>query len=167
MNSLLLGLPPCFLCGVLKPLSFAKYWLPVIACMALIFSGSGDTLSVQHTSRILAPLIHWLFPSMPQETAGQMVIVIRKCGHMTEFGLLALLIWRALLKPTRPQPTPWRWADARLVFELTVLYAATDELHQSFVPSRQGAIRDVFVDVAGAGTALLLLWAIGRWRKKW
>jgi VanZ family protein len=152
---------------VSRPLSFAKYWLPVIACMALIFSGSGDVLSVPHTSRILGPLIHWLFPSMPEETMSRMIVVIRKGGHMAEFGLLAWLVWRALRKPVRNDIRPWRWFEAGRAFGIAAFYAISDELHQSLVPSRQGAVRDVLVDAAGAATALLLLLVIGRWRKKW
>lgn len=156
-----------FLSGVSKRRLFVIYWLPVIVCMAVIFGGSGDTLSVQHTSRIIGPLLHWLFPNINPELADRIILFVRKCGHLSEFGLLALLLWRALVKPALHRPLGWHWADARLAFLLAVLYASSDEFHQCFVPSREGAVRDVIVDTIGATAALFLLWFVGRWRKWW
>lgn len=141
---------------------FARYWLPVVVWMLIIFSGSSDALSVQHTSRILGPLIQWFFPSMPQEKVAVVIFCIRKCAHAFEFAVLALLMWRALVKPSKTNRPAWRWADARLAFFLTSAYAVSDELHQRFVASRQGAVRDVLIDVAGAAGALLLLWLLSR-----
>ncbi len=46
-----------------------------------------------------------------------------------------------------------------LAFLSTVLYAVTDEFHQSFVPGRSCELRDVLIDSSGA-LALLLLWAL-------
>jgi len=52
--------------------------------------------------------------------------LVRKAGHMGVFGILALLLWRALAGTTAWR-RPWAWALA-----VTVLYAATDEIHQGF-----------------------------------
>jgi len=46
-------------------------------------------------------------------------------------------------------------------------YAASDEFHQLFVPSREASVLDVLIDTAGAVFALLLIWFIGRWRRRW
>lgn len=148
-------------------LSFARYWLPVILWMILIFSGSGDALSVQRTSRIIGPIIHWLFPNMPPQKAEALIITLRKCGHGIEFGLLSLLLWRALVKPSKKNKPAWCWADTRLAFLLTALYAVSDEVHQSFITTRQGSFRDVIIDCIGAAVALLLLWLFGRVVKRW
>jgi VanZ family protein len=147
--------------------SFLKYWLPVVAWMGLIFSASSDLGKSEHSSRILGPLLRWLFPQMPAETVEAIVLGIRKTAHMAEYGLLALLVWRALRKPTRSDPRPWNWKQAGVALGWAIAYAASDELHQAFVPSRQGQYTDVLFDATGAALGVLGLWLFGRWRKRW
>ena len=132
--------------------------------MAIIFSASSDTRSFTHSSRIIAPLVRWFFPHISEHNLDAIVFGARKCAHATVYGILALLFWRALHKPAKTGQN-WSWAQARLVLILSALYAATDELHQSFVPSRQASVWDVLLDTAGAGLALVLLWLTGLWRK--
>jgi len=124
-------------------------------------------MSFQRSSRILAPIIRWLFPHLPEETVSGIVFIIRKCAHLTEYAVLALLLWRAFRKPVRHDPRPWRWADARLAILCVGLYAASDEFHQLFVPHREGKVGDVLIDTSGGVAALLLLWAIGRLSRQW
>jgi VanZ family protein len=157
----------CFHPGVFQQRVFAKYWLPILLWMLLIYSGSGNLLSSQQTSRLLKPLMHWLFPSLPEASVDRAVGVIRKGGHVAEYAVLALLFWRARRRPTTSEARPWVWRDASWAFALAVAYAATDELHQAFVPSRTGSGWDVLLDASGAAAALLLLWGIGRWQKWW
>ena len=135
--------------------------------MALIFCASGDVLSHQRTSRFLGPLLYWLLPFLSQASLDVIEFCVRKTGHLTEYGVLALLLWRAMRKPVQRDLRPWSWHIARLAWLGTILYAATDELHQLFVPTRQSMVEDVGIDALGAGLALLLLWTIGRWRKHW
>lgn len=152
---------------MLKFRLFFKYWLPVLIWMALIFSASSDANSFEHSSRIIAPLLHWLFPQMPDDTMYLIVLVVRKCAHLTEYAVFALLLWRALRKPVKNDPRPWIWREARLVLLIVALYAASDEFHQIFVPTRTAQVSDVFIDTAGGAASLLALWIIGRWRKHW
>jgi VanZ family protein len=133
----------------------------------VIFSASSDTLSSQHSSRILAPLIHWFFPNVSEHTVSEIVFFIRKCAHLTEYAVLALLLWRGLRKPVRKDPRPWRWADAGLAILFVALYAASDEIHQVFVPNREGRVADVLIDTSGAVAGMFLLWAIGRFSRQW
>lgn len=79
--------------------------------------------------------------------------VLRKLAHMVEFGLLWWLWWRAL---GRRNPL------AAVVIALG--YAASDELHQSFVDGRVGSPVDWAVDAAGVGVAGLLVVARERIR---
>lgn len=146
---------------------FLKYWLPVLMWMALIFSASSDTRSFTRSSRILGPLLQWLFPQMPEDTVNLIVLILRKGAHLTEYAVLAMLCWRALRKPAKPDARPWNWREARLVLLLIALYAASDEFHQLFVASRDATVRDVLIDTAGGAAGLLALWRIGRWRKHW
>jgi len=155
------------LCAVSKLRVFVKYWLVIVLWFALIFVASGDTKSAQRSSRIIGPLMHWLFPEMPEETIGLVVLFARKCAHLTVYSVLALLYWRAFRKPVKNDTRPWSWTEARNAVIGVVLYAITDELHQAFVPTRQGSVLDVFIDTAGGAMGLLALWAYGRMRKKW
>lgn len=135
--------------------------------MVLIFSASGDQASLSHSSRIVEPIVRWLFPHLSDEAVRAVVLVARKCAHLAEYAVLALLLWRAVRKPSRGDTRPWRWSQAGLALALTVLYAATDELHQLCVPSRQGSIWDVLLDSLGGAIALLGLWAVCRLRQRW
>jgi VanZ family protein len=146
---------------------FVKYWLPIVLWFALIFVASGDTKSSQRSSRIIGPLLRWLFPEMSEDTIGLAVLLVRKCAHLTVYGVLALLYWRAFRRPVKDDSRPWSWIEARNALIGVVIYAITDEVHQAFVPSRQGSVMDVFIDTVGGAMGLLAFWAYGRWRKKW
>jgi VanZ family protein len=134
--------------------------------MILIFSASADTKSSSRSSRILEPLIHWLLPQLQPDKIWPVVLFFRKCAHLTVYAVLALLLWRAL-RAFSAQTTGWSWRVARNAWFCVVLYASTDEIHQVFVPNRQGSAWDVLIDSTGGAIALLLLYALGRWRKWW
>jgi VanZ family protein len=75
--------------------------------------------------------------------------IINKGGHMIGYGILALAFWRVFEFRSN------RWWIAWL---LAVLYALTDEFHQSFVPGRHPMLFDaLFFDNFGA---LIALWLI-------
>jgi VanZ family protein len=144
---------------------FLKYWLPVLAWMTLIFSGSGDSHSAAHSSRIIVPLMRWLFPDITQEHLDLVVLLVRKCAHLTEYAVLAWLFWRAVRQPLKHDARPWsgRLAVGAILF--VALYAASDEWHQTFVPSREGCVRDVVIDTTGAVLGMFGLWVWFRWRQ--
>ena len=146
--------------------SFYKYWLPVLIWMAIIFSASGDTQSYQHSSRIIGPFLHWLFPAMSETNVNHVVTFARKCAHLTEYAILAFLFWRAIRQPSKANPRPWSWPQAGAAVAFVALYAATDEFHQSFVPSREASGRDVLIDTTGAALGMLVLWLILDWRQR-
>lgn len=150
-----------------KTRNFALYWLPVILWMVLIFGFSSDSGSFQHSSRIIEPVLQWLFPWMGEAARHEIVFLARKCAHLTEYAVLALLVWRLIRKPTRTDTRPWSWRQAGQALLVTACYAATDEFHQLFVPTREGCVRDVIIDTCGGAAALGLLWLLGRWRKNW
>ena len=135
--------------------------------MSVIFLGSSDSHSYQHSSRLFEPLLHWLFPHMTQAHIEAIHHLFRKCGHLTEYAVLAILLWRAVRKPIRRDPRPWSWREAMIAVLIVFLYASTDEFHQMFVPGRTPLISDVFIDTSGAIAGMILLWAVGRWRAWW
>ena len=146
--------------------SFVKYWLPVLIWMAVIFSASGDTKSAQRSSRLIEPFIRWFFPNLSQDEIWPIVLFVRKCAHLTEYAILALLLWRAL-RAVSSKTTGWSWLVARYAWLGVVAYAITDEVHQCFVPTRMGSPWDVLLDSIGGAVGLLALWALGYWRKWW
>jgi VanZ family protein len=149
-----------------KARSFLLYWLPVLLWMSVIFSASGDRLSFQHSSRIVAPILRWLIPGISEESVHFIVVVVRKASHVTEFAILAVLVLRCIRRHESSLTYPWAWSHASLTLLIVVLYAASDEFHQLFVPSREASLRDVAIDSAGAVLALLLLWILGRFRQR-
>lgn len=157
----------CFHRGVSRQGSFFKYWLPVVLWMVLIFAGSTDLLSSQHTSRIIGPLLRWIYPNVSDDTIRAVQAVVRKSGHVTEYSVLALLLWRARRKPVRNDSRPWSRRDAVLAVVGAGIYAATDEFHQLFIPSRGASVWDVLLDSFGAAVGIVLLWWAGRRRKLW
>src|SRR5579862_8114417 len=87
---------------------FLLYWLPVLVWMAVIFGASSDSHSYQHSSSIVTPLLHWLFPHMPDSQIDRIHHFLRKCCHLTEYAILALLIFRALSHSRTDLPA-WSW----------------------------------------------------------
>ncbi|MEJ0088912.1 MAG: VanZ family protein [Limisphaerales bacterium] len=141
--------------------AFLFYWLPVLVWMMVIFSASGDMHSAEHSSRFVEPLLHWLFPHMSQINVDKIHYIIRKCGHLTEYALLALLVWRALHLTKNKLPR-WSWPKVGGTLLVVFLFAASDEVHQSFVPTRTAQVSDVFIDMAGSALGLLFLWFVHR-----
>src|SRR6476619_3161545 len=134
--------------------AFLKYWLPLLIWLGVIFVVSTIAMSTEHTSRYIVPFLLWLKPGMSPRAIWIILVVARKCAHVMEYTVLALLLWRAL----RSVPT---LCTKTLVVFLAVLlgcalFAATDEFHQTFVKSRTPSVRDVLLDVAGALLGLLI-----------
>jgi VanZ family protein len=156
-----------FLSAVSKLKSFTKYWLPVLLWAAVIVMASGDSKSVQRSSRIIEPLMRWLFPQASDETIHTVVFIARKWAHLAEYAILALILWRALRGTRTLTPDGWSRQLAFLAWAGATAFAITDELHQTFVPGRQGSLWDVLIDSLGAVGGLFALWLLGRWRKMW
>jgi VanZ family protein len=72
---------------------------------------------------------------------------------LSEYFIFALLLMRALRAETDDKSM---LQAIFLSVLLTILYAATDEFHQSFVPSRSASVTDVMIDAAGGSCGTLL-----------
>ena len=137
--------------------SFAKFWLPVLAWMLFIFVGSSDLLSAEHTSRFIGPFLRWFAPDVSAATIASIQLIVRKCGHLTEYAILAALLCRALRFSSQG------WFGA---FGISAIYASLDEFHQSFVSSRTGTRWDVLIDCIGAVIGLAVYGAIENRKSK-
>ena len=137
-----------------------KSWLPLILWMGLIFLGSTDHGSAAHTMGFVEPFLRWLMPRLSDASIDRIHFLIRKCAHITEYAILGGLALRAIAanRPGGFAGNRWRIAGAALV--VAALYAASDEYHQSFVPSRGASVEDVCIDACGAavGIGIVLLW---------
>ena len=133
---------------------FVWYYLPLIAWLVFISFASSNNFNAGNTSRIIGPLIVWLFPNTSPDTLAIVHFITRKIAHFTEYAILGFLAARAFR--TSPHATinqRWFWICVALV----VVYALLDEYHQSYVPSRTGSIFDSLIDMAGGLTALVIV----------
>ena len=101
-------------------------WGPVLVVMLLIFLAS-DT------------------PGSSIPTFGIIDYVVKKGGHMTGYALLSMACLHGLTGKNRPNRTRVAAAVA-----IAVLYAITDEFHQTLTPGRTASITDVGIDAIGA-----------------
>lgn len=117
-------------------MSLLKRWAPVALWMSLIYG-----LSAQ--SHLPTPEHRWLD------------VVIEKSAHAFEFGVLTLLLLRAL--PTDPSSR-----RRSLIFAVCVacVYALTDEFHQRYVPGRSADWTDILADWSGVVTVAVLWWQV-------
>lgn len=137
-----------------------KAWIALVLWLIVITLESSDFGSAQHTSRILYPLLHFLF-GLNHSRFEHWHFYMRKSGHVFGYGLLSILLFRAWRETLPALGNPrWtiRWANIAVLG--TALVASLDEWHQSYIPSRTGSIHDVFLDTcAGIGAQILVyLW---------
>ena len=144
-------------------------FLPVVLWMSIIFIGSTDLGSTQRTSRIIGPILRWFNPNVSAEAIDAVQIVVRKSGHVCIYAVLALLVWRGLrvIRRVKLLEGGWSWPEMWGIVAFCAAYAVTDELHQSFVQSREGSPFDVGFDSLGAICALLAVWYFGRRKNRW
>jgi VanZ family protein len=104
------------------------------------------------------PVLAWAglifaFSSVPDlgTGLGGWDLVLRKIAHAAEYAVLGALLARAT-------------GRSGLAVALGVLYAVSDEVHQTFVPGRAGAPRDVAIDAVGVALGVGL-WQLARTRR--
>ena len=150
-----------FTTPIIKLLSF----VPTCFLLFLIFGFSaqdGET-SGSLSFEISLFLVKLFSPFLPTAMSERMLLeraemihfFVRKAAHMTEYFLLALSLQLPL---TAFFSKCFTWKQRILTgFVLTVVLAALDEFHQSFVPGRSGNFTDVCIDSIGAIAASVCL----------
>ena len=121
--------------------------------MFLISFASTDEFSAVNTSKILRPLLLWLFPDITDERIALAHFIMRKLAHFAEYALLGLLAARAFFFSSH-QFIRRSWFMVSTI--LIVVYALLDEYHQSLVPTRTASLGDSAIDIAGGLTALAI-----------
>lgn len=130
-------------------------WLLVFIWMGVIFylsaqaSGESSNLS-SGISKLVLDIINNMFENT-EINMDEFHHLIRKFAHFTAYFILAILSLNAL-RTSRV----YGYKSIVIALIICVIYAASDEFHQSFVPGRGPAIKDVFIDSAGASTGLFV-----------
>ncbi|PIS15330.1 hypothetical protein COT63_00610 [Candidatus Shapirobacteria bacterium CG09_land_8_20_14_0_10_38_17] len=117
-----------------KTLFWINYWFPPIFLMALIFYLSSC-------------------PSFAMVKNYWLNFLVFKTLHFCEYALLFILWFRALNSGEKKNRGNQLWG----AFVLSFFWAVIDEIHQLFVPTRGGKIRDVLIDTMGIFFAFYLI----------
>jgi VanZ family protein len=143
-----------------------KAWIAAVLWLIVIAIESTAYLSATNTSRILFPVLHFLF-KLNHARFEIWHFYIRKSGHVIGYGLLSILLFRAW-KETLPAPGNPRWIQrwATIAVLGTALVASLDEWHQSFLPSRTGTWHDVVLDTCAGIAAQVLLFLCLQWSSR-
>jgi len=123
----------------------AVAWLCVAACMVTIFVLSAQPADTSTESSDTC--IKWIYDLFGIRLTSHFV---RKTAHALEYFGLCLLLNFALgvtLLKFKPFTS----------FAVTVIYAATDEIHQLFVEGRACMLSDVLIDSCGAAVCVAIL----------
>jgi VanZ family protein len=125
------------------------YYGPILIWMVCIFIASTRAGSAGTSSRLIVPVLNFLEPGrgdeLTPESLDKVNYVLRKAAHISEYFLLTVIFIRAY---------QFGRQDLRLGALLggggcALLYAASDEFHQRFVPGRTSSPHDVFIDSLG------------------
>ena len=136
----------------------AVMWMTVIFTFSAQTREESSTVSESFSDRLVNAtglLFHLhIDEERLREIANAMEHIVRKGAHMTEYAILAALLYVWLGR--------WRQQRVRrygLAVMLAAVYACSDEIHQLFVEERAGMVSDVLIDSAGAvlGLGILIL----------
>jgi len=129
-----------------------EYWLPLLLWLLITYVFSTDAFSFNESSRIIVPILKFLFPFLSPDGITFFHTAIRKAGHVTEYFILGALAYRVFHYEHLSSPR------AKVTTILFVLVAAlSDETHQLLTTSRTASLFDVGYDLSGAVLATWLL----------
>jgi len=133
-------------------------YAPLFIWIGVIFFLSSGQGASTRTSLIIRPILEFLFPNASFETIAFYHGIIRKCAHLTEYGILGLLASRAFVNLAS---MPLRKYFYLLAAVLVLIVASADEFNQSFNPERTSSPIDVLIDLTGGvvGIFVFVLWA--------
>jgi len=138
-----------------------KVWLPSVIWIAIITLESTNLGSGAHTARLLNWIFHFLF-GIKIARLSFWNNLLRKTGHVIGYAIMSALFFRSWRGTFPRLSTQWCLQWSTIAVLSTALVASLDEWHQSFLPSRTGAFRDVLLDTAAALAAQLILFAVLR-----
>jgi len=135
-------------------------WVPALIWLGVIALESTDLFGAAHTGEWLRSLVTAVFGPVSPGWFDLFHALLRKTGHVVGYGILSFLLFRAWRATLGWIESAWALRWAAISFFMTALVAGLDEWHQTYLPSRTGTIRDVFLDSAAALAVQFLLWVI-------
>lgn len=132
---------------------YLAVWIPVGIMCVVIFLFSRDRMSDAHSNYLLALLLRLFHLDTPRNLA-ELAYPFRKLAHIVVYSLLSLITYRALRGSRR---TGFDAGTAIRSVVFCLLYAASDEFHQTFVPGRGPAVHDALLDGLAATFTMVLL----------
>ena len=133
-------------------MKWLRYWWPALVWAVVISGFSTGAFTSDNTSHYIIPILRFFLPHAAPETLDFLHHIIRKCGHLTEYFILSMLILRGNRAGEKGMHVRW----ALVTILIIACYAALDEYHQSFVPGRTAAVGDVLIDTSGGIAAQLV-----------
>ncbi len=113
---------------------------------------------------IIIALIIFGFSSMPGSAVEAVGFDWSYLAHFGIFGLLSFTTYRAYYFSLKKRSA---FKSVFIIFIFLVLYAASDEWHQSFVPERDVSVLDFLTDVVGIVVGgLIYVWSNSRFRSR-
>ncbi len=132
-------------------------YAPLLLWIGVILFASTTLGAMSNTSRIIRPLLKFLFPNAPEETLIIYHNYIRKAAHFTEYAGLAFFAARAFSSSSKKFLRKFWFAFA---FVLVAFIASIDETNQSFNSARTGSVYDVLLDCFGGLTMILIFYLV-------
>lgn len=127
----------------------AIVWMCVIFAFSAQTKEESGAVSESFTYRVVSSTSFFFRLDMDDERVREIADAIegfvRKAAHMTEYGILSVLLYIWIGQ--------WEMSFLRMgttAFGAATVYGATDEIHQLFVAGRAGRFSDVCIDGAGA-----------------
>lgn len=143
-------------CGDKKKIYLIISWGAVFLWMALIFNLSAQVADNSNElskgiTQVIAEAIEKIAPEADFDL-GRLNHLIRKNAHFFCYLTLGVLVMNALKgRVVVGRRAFW------MALSICVLYAASDEVHQLFVPGRGGQLKDVLLDSAGAIVGIAIM----------
>lgn len=143
------------------------FWMVLIVLVAgMIYMGSSMSYAQQDIQPFLKAHFQWnseTFPNITFNYGGKLItsndpyaffeFLVRKAGHVSEYTLLTFMLINLFFTTAMPRILSYLCGPA-----IALIYAMSDEWHQTFISGRTGHLIDVLTfDLAGIMTALMLV----------
>ena len=127
-------------------------WILLIAWMLLIFLMSNQPAHISNQqSNSFINMLAFFGIDLNSKLGSLASFVVRKTAHFTEYAVLGFFTYKAVSCDVLDRK------KAVLIAQLiSTGYASTDEIHQMFVPGREGKVFDVMIDSCGAFCGIML-----------
>jgi len=128
----------------------------LIAWILINFILSTDIGSPAHSEYFAKTLYACLGPLAKFSSFEHFHLFLRKLAHITEYGILMLLVVNTLSVPVFKIKLSALKTRYALALSICTCLAFSDEFHQSFVPSRTASLTDVAIDITGSLLGLII-----------